>query len=232
MTHLELENLTSDYLEGLLEPGLKREFEAHLSVCPSCLEMVGEVRRAMELCHSAPELEPAPWLVRKIMLATVGERKPGLVERLVAFFRPVLHPRFAYGLAMAVFSFSIIVNAAGINLRHMTFADLNPRTWVLRGKRAWYLNAARVEKFIYDAKVVYEIESRLRQLRSHPEEEPQKAPKQEPPAGGSTNSTPLSMPALATNQARVVDVADRTAILRNEIVPNLLTIEAVRSQNP
>jgi len=40
------------------------------------------------------------------------------------------------------------------------------------------------------------------------------------------------MPALATNQARVMDVADRTAILRDEIVPNPLTIEAVRSQNP
>ena len=35
MTHLDLENLTSDYLEGLLEPALKREVEAHLSVCPS-----------------------------------------------------------------------------------------------------------------------------------------------------------------------------------------------------
>ena len=128
MTHLELENLTSDYLEGLLEPALKREVDAHLSVCPSCLEMVGDVRRAMELCHSAPELDPAPWLIRKIMLATVGERKPTLAEHLVAFFRPALQLRFAYGVAMAVFSFSIIVNAAGVNLRHMTIEDLNPRT--------------------------------------------------------------------------------------------------------
>jgi hypothetical protein len=231
MTHLELENLTSDYLEGLLEPGLKREVEAHLSICPSCLEMVGEVRRAMELCHAAPELEPAPWLVRKIMLATVGERRPGLGERLAAFFRPAFQPRFAYGVAMAVFSFSIIVQAAGINLRHMTFADLNPFTWVHRGKRAWYLNAARVEKFISDAKVVYEIESRLRQLRAHPAEE-QEAPKQEPPAGGSTNSAPLTLPALATNQARVGGMAEPAATLLNGIVSNPLSLEPVRSQNP
>ena len=159
--------------------------------------MVGDVRRAMELCHSAPELEPAPWLVRKIMLATVGERKPTLAERLAAFFRPALQPRFAYGVAMALFSFSIIVNAAGINLRHMTVEDLNPRTWFFRANRAGHLYYARAEKFYYDLRVVYEIESRLRQLRSHPEEEPQEAPKQAPPAGGSTNSTPLTMPALA-----------------------------------
>ena len=231
MTHLELENLTSDYLEGLLEPGQKREVEAHLSTCPPCLEMVGEVRRAMELCHAAPELEPAPWLVHKIMLATVGERKPTLAERLMAFLRPTRQPRFAYAVAMAVFSFSIIIQAAGINLRRMTLADLNPSTWVHRGKRAWYLNAARVEKFISDAKLVYEIESRLRQLRAHPEEE-REAPKQEEPAGGSTNSAPLTLPALATNQARVGGVAQPTATLLNGIVPNPLSLEPVRSQNP
>jgi len=232
MTHLELENLTSDYLEGLLEPTLKREVEAHLSVCPSCLEMVGDARRAMELCHSAPKLEPSPWLVRKIMLATVGERKPSLADRLVAFFRPAFQPRIAYGIAMAVFSFSIIINAAGVNLRHMTVEDLNPRTWFLRANRAGHLYYARAEKFYYDLRVVYEIESRLRQLRSHPEAEPQEAPKQEPPAGGSTNSAPLTMPALATNRARILDGAAPAAILGSEIVPNLPTLEAGRSQNP
>jgi hypothetical protein len=231
MTHLELENLTSDYLEGLLEPALKREVEAHLSACPSCLERVGDVRRALELCHSAPELEPAPWLVLKIMRATVGERKPSLADRLLAYFRPALQLRFAYGVAMAVFSFSIIVNAAGISLRHMTFADLNPLTWGLRVKRAWYLNAARVEKFIYDARVVYEIESRLRQLRAHPEQE-QEAPKQEPPAGGSTNSAPLTLPALAANQAWVGQVADSAATLRNRVVPDPLALGPVRSEKP
>ena len=159
MTHLEVENLTSDYLEGLLEPGLRMEVEAHLSTCPSCGEMVEDVRRAMELCHAAPALEPSPWLVKKIMLATVGERKPGWTERLAAFFRPTVQPRIAYTVAMAVFSLSIIVNAAGINLRHLTVEDLNPRTWVLRANRARHVYAARAEKFYYDLRVVLEIES-------------------------------------------------------------------------
>jgi hypothetical protein len=114
----------------------------------------------------------------------------------------------------------------------MTVEDLNPRTWFFRANRAGHLYYARAEKFYYDLRVVYEIESRLRQLRSHPAEEPQEAPKQEPPAGGSTNSTPLSMPALATNQARILDGANPAAILQNETVLNLPTIEAGRSQNP
>ena len=31
MTHLEIENLASDYLEGLLDPSLRTAVEAHLS---------------------------------------------------------------------------------------------------------------------------------------------------------------------------------------------------------
>ena len=65
MTHLELENLTSDYLEGLLEPALKAEVESHLSACPSCVEMVEVVRRAMALCHAARSSSRRPgWFPR------------------------------------------------------------------------------------------------------------------------------------------------------------------------
>jgi hypothetical protein len=231
MTHLEVENLTSDYLEGLLEPGLREEVEAHLNTCSSCGEMVGDVRRAMEICHAAPKLEPSPWLVKKIMLATVGERKPGWKERLAAFFRPTFQPRIAYTVAMAVFSLSIIVNAAGINLRHLTVEDLNPRTWVLRANRARHVYAARAEKFYYDLRVVLEIESRLRQLRTHSEEEPE-APKQEPAPGGSTNTAPPPFPALAANQTRMVEMANTRAADNNGAVQPPLTVEPVRSQNP
>ena len=230
MTHLELENLTSDYLEGLLEPALKAEFESHLSVCPTCLEMVGDVRRALQLCHDASELEPAPWLVQKIMQATVGQREPGWAERLVASIRPLLQLRVAYGIAMAVFSFSVIVNAAGINLRHITVEDLNPRTWIFRANRAGHLYYARAEKFYYDLRVVYEIESRLRQIRSHSEEE-QEAPKHEPAPGGSTNSAP-ALPSLATNRPGIEDVAGSAGSLGNENAPLAVAVEAVWSQNP
>ena len=104
-------------------------------------------------------------MISKIMLATVGERKPTWRERIAAFFRPVLQPRVAYPIAMTVFTFSIIVNAAGLNLRSLRFEDLNPRTWVDRANRQGHLMYARAEKFYYDLRVVYEIESRFRQLR-------------------------------------------------------------------
>ncbi len=201
MTHLELENLASEYVEGQLEAARGAEVEEHLRGCAACRELVADVRRVMELCRSATDLEPAPWLVHKILLATIGEKKPTLKERLGGFFRPAVQPRFAYGVAMAVFSFAIIVNAAGINLRNLTVNDLDPRTWVNRANRTGHLLYARAEKFYYDLRVVYEIESRVRQLRGQPTQsgtrQEGEAPKPEAPAGGSTHRKQPGNPQLA-----------------------------------
>jgi len=222
MTHLEVENLASDYLEGLLGQARRAEVEAHLNTCAPCRELIGDVRRVMELCNRAEELEPAPWLVPKILLATVGERKPSLRQQLAAFFRPAFQPRFAYAVAMAVFSFSIIINAAGINLRDVRVEDLNPRTWVYHANRTGHLLLARAEKFYYDLRVVYEIESRFRQLRSQPQEE-KEAPKLPPPSGGSTGRTPPGNPQLASAGGLSVTVAAPVGTLPNGI-GNLIRI--------
>lgn len=192
MTHLEIENLVSEYLEGQLDVTRRLEFEAHLGTCPGCGQLVAHVRHVMEHCRSAESPEPPPWLVPKILLATIGEPQPSLIERLRAFIRPVLQPRVAYGVAMAVFSFSIIINAAGVNLRRFTLADLNPRTWVYQANRTGHLLYARAEKFYYDLRVVYEIESRLRQLRQQSPsqgsgEQPGQESKPEASPGGSTD---------------------------------------------
>ncbi|MBZ5545414.1 MAG: zf-HC2 domain-containing protein [Acidobacteriia bacterium] len=186
MTHLELENLASEYLEGQLDTARRGQVETHLGECASCRELMDDLRRVMELCRSAEELEPAPWLIPKILRATVGERKPTLGEQLAAFLRPSGQPRLAYAVAMAIFSFSIIVNAAGLDLRKLTLADLNPRTWFYEANRTGHLLFARAEKFYYDLRVVYEIESRFRQLRSRPGEQKEQ-PKPETPPGGSTD---------------------------------------------
>lgn len=198
MTHLEVENLASEYLEGQLDAAHRAQVEAHLNDCGPCRELVADLRRVMELCHSAEDLEPAPWLIAKILRATVGEKKPTRREQLAAFFRPAAPPRLAYAVAMAVFSFSIIVNAAGINLRNLTLEDLNPRTWVYRVNRTGHLLYARAEKFYYDLRVVYELESRFRKLRSEPREKEPEAPKPEAPAGGSTDSKQPGDPQLAS----------------------------------
>lgn len=212
MTHLELENLISEYLEGQLDAARHAEVEAHAAGCPPCTELIAGVRRAMELCQSAEDLEPAPWLISRIMLSTVGQRKPTFGEQLAAYFRPAARVRFAYAVGMAVFSFSIIVNSAGINLRQVRLADLDPRTWLYQADRTGHLVVARAEKFYYDLRVVYEIESRLRQFRQQTGQEsrPQEktSPKPETPSGGTTDSAPPGNPELAEAQDSFIGPSD------------------------
>lgn len=186
MTHLEMENLISEYLEGQLTAVRQAEVETHLAACVECRALVADVRHAFELCHAVEPVEPPPWLVPKILRATLGERKPSLMQQLQAWFRPVLQTRVAYGVAMAVFSLSMIINVAGINLRHVRPADLNPANWVYQANRNGHLLVGRVEKYCYDLKVVYEFQSRLQRLRTQPTE----TPRPQAPAGGSTYGAP------------------------------------------
>jgi hypothetical protein len=187
MTHLEAENLASEYLEGELEQAQRADFEGHLGICSECRGLVAGVRRAIELCRSAEELVPAPWLASKILLATVGQRKPALREQLASLLRPAFQPRIAYVVGMAVFSFSIFINTAGLNLRNLSLRDLDPRAWVYKANRTGHLLYARAEKFCYDLRVVYELESRFRKFRAQPEKQQQEAPSNEAPAGRSTD---------------------------------------------
>jgi putative zinc finger protein len=196
MTHLELEHLASDYLEGQLDTVRRAEVEAHLAGCAGCQALVADTRHVLELCRAVEAIEPPPWLVPKILRATIGERKPSLGQRLGAFFRPLIQTRVAYGLAMAVFSLSLIVNAAGLDLKHLRAQDLDPRTWVYQANRNGHLLLGRVEKYYYDLKLVYEIESRLRQLRTEPDEQ---APRPQTPSGGTTEGAPAGDSPLATS---------------------------------
>jgi len=207
MTHLEIENLASDYLEGLLEPSLRASVEAHLNGCAECRELMGDVRHVLEMCRAAEDVEPKPWLVSKILQATIGERKPTWGERISAYLRPVLQPRVAYPIAMTVFTFSILVNAAGLNLRRLRFEDLNPRTWVDRANRQGHLMYAHAEKFYYDLRVVYEIESRFRQLSGQPQVQEEEAPKPAAPRGGSSQGTPSNQTMASRGGAWVVVAA-------------------------
>ena len=211
MTHLEIENLASDFLEGLLEPYQQAAVEAHLTECAACRELMGDLRHALELCRAADVVEPKPWLVSKIMLATVGERKPTWGEQIAAYIRLVLQPRVAYPIAMTVFTFSLIVNVAGLNLRSLRFEDLNPRTWLDRADRQGHLIAARAEKFWYDLNVVVEIEWRFRQLRGQPQVQEEEAPKPATPGGGSSEGIPFDQ-TVASSGASAVEVAARSEL--------------------
>lgn len=188
MTHLELENLASDYLEGQLDEARQAEVEEHLARCTPCQEVLSNVRLAIQACRSAEEMMPPPWLVSRIRLATMGEERRGVVEQVNALLQMIRQPRVAYAVAMTVFSVSLIVNVAGLDLRRVNMADLNPATWVYRANRAGHLFYARAEKFYDDLRIVYEIESRFR--NAQPENDSQEMQTRKPgPSQGRPSST-------------------------------------------
>jgi hypothetical protein len=188
MTHLELENLTGEYLEGRLDAVRRAEVEEHLAGCGPCRELLSDVRQAIEMCRSAEKIAPPPWMISKIRLATTGERPSGIAEQVNALLRLVRQPRVAYALAMTVFSLSLIANVAGLSVRRLSLDDLKPSTWMYRANRAGHLIYARAERFYDDLRIVYEIESRFRNVQSAPVE-PEKSGGKPGPAGRPASAT-------------------------------------------
>jgi Putative zinc-finger len=198
MTHLELENLSSDYLEGQLDKSRQAEVEEHLAGCSSCQEVLSDVRFAIQTCRSAGEVMPPPWLVSRIRLTTMGEARTGIAEQVNAMLRSIRQPRVAYAVAMTVFSVSLIVNVAGLNLRSLNMGDLNPATWVYRANRAGHLLYARAEKFYDDLRIVYEIESRFRNAQSDTDSHEEQTRKPGPSKGRPASTVDLGGEQMAS----------------------------------
>ncbi len=79
------------------------------------------------------------------------------------WLEPVLQPRFAMGMAMTVLSFAMLGRFAGIEVRQLKPSDLNPvKVWMAvedRAIRTW----ERALKYYDSLRVVYEIQTRLRE---------------------------------------------------------------------
>ena len=84
-----------------------------------------------------------------------------LKGRLAPVFAPVVTPRFAMSFGMAFFSITMLLDIAGFH-----FTDL--RHWDLSSKgiqKTYYATEARVVRYYENMRLVYEIESRVRDLR-------------------------------------------------------------------
>jgi len=189
MTHLEIENLASEYLEGGLGQLQQAQVKEHLAACASCRELVEGIRSVIQTCQAAEDVIPPPWLVLKIRRATLGEKQPSLFERLSALPRLFRQPRFVYGIAMMVFSASLIVNASGLSLRNLSLEDLSPVTWYNQVNRTGHLFYAHAEKFYYDLRIVYEIESRFRNTQVGLDRQQAQPGKPKPAPGSTANVT-------------------------------------------
>jgi hypothetical protein len=180
--------------DGRLSPGLanpgpankdRERFEAHRRACAICGPMFAEVQVGRQWLRSLEAVEPPAYLMHNILAATSGvlstrsfsatgaaardgrttpfrermrERWDSLFTPIAAFVR---QPRFAMSFGMIFFSFSLALNAAGVKASDVAKVGLRPSAM-----RHAYIDAQiKVVKYYDNIRFVYEIESRLRELR-------------------------------------------------------------------
>jgi anti-sigma factor RsiW len=163
----DVEILLADYVDGTLRPEEKSALEAHLSGCAACAELARDSAAAVAFMERAAVAEAPPELVTRILFEiTAGPSravvKPSLVRRMFGrWLEQILQPRFAMGMALTVLSFAIIGRST--HVRQLTPADLDPvKVWTAAEDRVvrWY---NRGVKYYDSLRVVYEIQTRLKE---------------------------------------------------------------------
>jgi hypothetical protein len=191
----EFEALLTDALDGLLVGAARERFDAHRAECPNCALMYAEAESGLSFLNSLEEVEPPKNLVHNIMVATVGAAAPAKAATepgakwwqkwrtaLRPVLGPVLQPRFAMSFAMAFFSISAVLNLSGVKLSKVTAADLRPSALRDAAVRTYYETTARAVRYYDNLRFVYEIESRVRELKNAmPDSATEPQPKPEQP---------------------------------------------------
>ena len=110
--------------------------------------------------------------------------------RLAPMFAPVATPRFAMSLGMAFFSITMILGIAGFHFADMKHWDMSSKGL----RKTYYETQARVMRYYENMRLVYEIESRVRDLRrsatpdnDQENKQQQQQQQQEAPATNQTN---------------------------------------------
>ena len=176
--------LLSQAIDGTLSGERLEAFEAHGRTCQLCGPMLRDAEAGRGWLKSLEEVDPPAYLVNNILLATSGVAAGKATARATwgerigrwidAILSPVVavarQPRFAMSFGMAFFTLSVTLSIAGVRLSDIRHIDLRPSAV----RRTYYETQGRVVKYYENIRFVYEIESRVRQLK-------QAAPSEERP---------------------------------------------------
>ncbi|ADV83911.1 anti-sigma factor family protein [Terriglobus saanensis] len=247
LTCANCERLLMDALDGMLTAEEQAAFDLHLIHCSACASKVADARRGaawMEMLKDAPP-EPPDTLVNRILSQTSG-MNPGLAvagaqaqaipaSGKVLAFRPrfavgaqsfvrmAMQPRLAMTAAMAFFSVALTLNLVGVRVTKIRLADLKPSSL----RRSFYQTNAHVVRYYDNLRVVYELESRVRDLQRDNDRETQHhrtepappAPDTKKPAGGGSSrripAAKFTTVAMKADRARILDGNAGTFIRKN-----------------
>jgi hypothetical protein len=134
----------------------------------------------MLMLDSLEELEPPKNLVHNILVATshaqaaeagagAAVKQPSGIGRRAwlgwASVRPVLSSRFAMSFGMAFFSIGLTLSALGVNMKDVGHLVAHP-TMLRKTVVLQYTSAqARVQRYYDNLRLVYEVETRVQNLK-------------------------------------------------------------------
>jgi anti-sigma factor RsiW len=205
-----------DYLDGMLQSEQQRAFDQHVNGCERCTPLVSSVTHAITNLHALPELEVPQRFVYNVLDATLGPRESVSGWAAVrAWIRGIASPRFAYGSVSVAATFLMLVTASGFNWKKPRLADLAPASIYRNTNRQVHMAYARGTKYVSDLRVVYEIQSRLRQENELPTNQEGTVPdtnQQKEP--GRTDGT---SPTTPRQQNRANDLNTHLQVLAEEL---------------
>jgi DNA segregation ATPase FtsK/SpoIIIE-like protein len=169
----EFDALLAEAIDGTLHGEQRERFEHHKAGCAACSTLFAEVSNGVAWLEEVEDVAPPPNLMHNILAATSGaareaakaEPRPAVWERLRrqvgTVFAPVLTPRFGMSMGMAFFSITLVLNMAQIRIRDLTPHNLS---------HTFYSSQNKLMKYYENMRLVYEIESRVRDLRNASDE--------------------------------------------------------------
>ena len=214
------ETLLADALDGLLQPEDEVTFTTHMSGCKACTALFDEARRGREwLEFLSPEPEVPAGLLDKI-LAQTGPGQvagfgivPGATAALpspqtrkavvpawqkagfMGQIRRFAEPRLMMTAAMAFFSLALTLNLSGVRLSDLRRADFRPAAIRAFMERRIMTASVPIVRYYDHLRYVYEVESRMRELRRTTEGATQdnnnSNPQNKPSQPGESKQTPL-----------------------------------------
>jgi anti-sigma factor RsiW len=211
----QTELLLTDYLDGLLPADERRAFDLHVNSCGRCTPLVSSVMHSLTSIRSLPELQVPPRLVYNILDATLGPRdKVSGWAAVRAWVRGIASPKFAYGSLSLAATFLMVLTLSGsINWKKPKLADLTPSNIYRNTNRQMHQAYARGTKYVSDLRVVYEIQSRLRQDNDLPTNRENTAPESKPQPGRTDGTSPST----PRQQNRANDVSSQLQVLAEEV---------------
>jgi hypothetical protein len=182
----EFDGLVSDALDGVLTGAQLDTFHTHARTCSACGPLFAEVEAGRNWLKDLTEVEPPVSLVTNILASTTGVATQRLRVNVLApqprisrigarwesvqawasgamqpIWGTVRQPRFAMSFGMAFFSLSVALSVLGVKPADLRSISLRPSAI----RHTYYNTQARVVRYYENIRFVYEVESRVRELK-------------------------------------------------------------------